>query len=122
MFSSEETENAFTEYIQEDRVEEVFDWLDQGLNEVTMPGSTGRGGALEKVIVGFLWREAGGTAVIITGVSSMETITRREMVKTKFGDKIAALLHFRINTTEDIPVDGVKGSVIPVETLFIIIE
>ena len=61
-----------------------------------------------------------GTAVIITRVAAVEPITCGEMVSAEFGDEVAALSHFRVNTSKDVPVDGMECAIIPVETILIV--
>ena len=74
MFITEEAKEAFTEDVKKDRVNEFVKGLQEGVQEVTSPGVTWRGGALEYVVVGFIRGVAGGAAVVVACMASMEAI------------------------------------------------
>jgi hypothetical protein len=50
----------------------------------------------------------------------MELVASRKMIYAKFSDKVAAFSHFRIDSSEDIPIDSMEGAVIPVQALIVV--
>ena len=70
------------------------------MDEVTAPGTAGRGGTLEDVVIGLIRSVACRASVVIAVVPSMKTVTRREVVEAEFGEEVAALVHFGEDTAE----------------------
>ena len=75
---------------------------------------------MKDVVICLGWRVAGGTAVVIAGFTAVESVASGEMIGAELGDKVAALAHFRVDAPEYIPVDGIEGSIIPLETIVIV--
>ena len=101
-------------------VKEGIEGSEERFDEVTAPGASGRRGTLEDMFICFFGCVASWTAVVVTCVSAMEAFTRREIEETELGNKIASLFEFRVDATKGFPIYRVVGTVIPVESLFVV--
>jgi hypothetical protein len=82
----------------------------------------GLGKTLEEVIIRFGGSMAGGALVVIAGLSSMKLVTCRKVVNAKLSYEVAAFAHFRIDSSEDVPVDSMKSMIVPVKAVFVVVN
>jgi hypothetical protein len=75
---------------------------------------------LEEVVISFIGGETSGATVVIAGGSLVKAITGGQVVETEFGNEIASLFHFGVDATKGVPINCMKGSLIPVEAVGVV--
>jgi hypothetical protein len=85
-----------------------------------LPGASGWGRALKEMVIILMGRMAGRAVIVIAGGTAMKLFTSGKMEEAEFGDEITALLHFRIHATKRVPIHGVEGAFIPVESVLVV--
>ena len=61
-------------------------------------------------------------AVIIAGFTAMKSFSSREVEEAKFCDEVSTLFELWVNTSKGLPVHSVEGSLIPVQSIVVVVE